>query len=108
MSEQRTFVNLDGQTVRVAETPEQARLDEALYGVVAVEVKKPSAKRAPPRYEPTPYEERRWDAAEAALRGENLLAARLFREAAALAEPEWRDDCLSKALMFERRAVAGR
>ena len=36
-------------------------------------------------FKQTPYEERRWNAAEAAWRGENVYAARLFREAAALA-----------------------
>jgi hypothetical protein len=35
----RKVVNLDGQMVRIAETPEQVGLDEALYGVVAVKLK---------------------------------------------------------------------
>ena len=37
--EARKVVDLDGQEVRVAETPEQVISDEALYGAVAVELK---------------------------------------------------------------------
>ncbi len=59
----------------------------------------------PLRYELTPYEQVRWDAAEAALGGENTRAAQLFRRAATLADPEWRQDCLDNADMFERRAA---
>lgn len=40
VEEPRRVVDLDGQKVRVAETPEQVATDEVLYGVVAVEVKK--------------------------------------------------------------------
>ena len=57
------------------------------------------------KYEQTPYEQRRWDAAEAALGGDNVTASRLFTEAAGLADPEWKQDCLDMALMFERRAA---
>jgi hypothetical protein len=60
--------------------------------------------RQPLRFDQTPYELARWNAAEAATRGDNALASRLFLEAAALADSEWKDDCLSKSLMFERRA----
>lgn len=55
-------------------------------------------------FKQTPYEETRWNAAEAALYGDNAGAARMFREAASLASPEWRQDCLDNAEMFERRA----
>lgn len=63
------------------------------------------AKREPLRYEQTPYEEKRWNASEAALGGDSAAAARLFTEAAALAEPEWKQDCIDKAEMFQRRAA---
>lgn len=62
-------------------------------------------KRSALHYEQTPYESKRWQAAESANAGWHTMAARLFREAAALAEPEWKQDCLDKALMFERRAA---
>lgn len=64
-------------------------------------------KREPPRYEQAPYEAKRWAAADAAAEGYVTMAARLFREAAAMApSDEWKADCLEKATMMERRVTA--
>jgi hypothetical protein len=62
--------------------------------------------RNPLRYEQTPYEAKRWDAAESAVAGFNLAAARQFREAAEIApDEEWKADCLRLAAVFEKREV---
>ena len=87
----------------------ERQLSAAILGHAVVRLPQPRRSprmkqvREPLRYEQTPYEEKRWRAAEAASEGLLPLAARLYREAAAIASDEWKQDCLDKALMFERR-----